>query len=163
MARKQQALSYLPFTLTQASADAFIQASIATALSGLTKTSYRLALLEVEVPKPLPTPDGTDYQLSLTRKSYTAMPTSMILEKSNIFYWRRVNSANTAVGYAYQERVLRWSWQDDDAPIIVEDPIYAQLDTASTSLSNVVYGRIGYWQDAISEVDRLTLIANSLS
>lgn len=160
MARKQQALSFLPFTLTQGSADAFIQASIATALTGLTKTAYRMALLEFEVPSIWN--DGRDLQLSLTRKSYAAMPTSMVLEKSNIFYWRRFVSLTTS-GAAMYDRVLRFTWTDDDAPIIVEDPIYAQLDSAATTASNVVYGRIGYWQDTISEVDRLTLIANSLS
>lgn len=162
MARKQQALSYLPFTLTQGSADAFVQVSIATALSGLTKTSYRMASLELEIPKRVVS-DGSDYQISLTRKSYSAMPTSQIVEKSMIKYWRETSTSATAAGFMVLPRTLLFTWGDDDAPIIVEDPIYAQLDSASTSVANVVYGRIGYWQDSISEVDRLTLIANSLS
>lgn len=160
MARKQQALSYLPFTLTQGGADAFIQASISTALSGLTKTCYRLSEILLEFPS---CPNVlNDMQFALTRKSYAAMATSMVLEKSMIAYYRRQANFTTS-GMIIFERTVQLRWADDDAPILVEDPLYAQFDTASTSATNVLYGRIGYWQDSISEVDRLTLIANSLS
>lgn len=162
MARKSQALAYLPFTLTQGSADAYIQASISTALTGLTKTAYRMASLEIELPS-LAIGASSDWQFSLSRKSFAAMPTSMYIEKSCIWYYRRQQYVATAVGIVYDVRSMFWKWSDDDAPIIVEDPIYGQLDTSGTSLTNVLYGRIGYWIDSISEIDRLQLVANSLS
>lgn len=162
MARKTQALSYLPFTLTQGGADAFVQASIATALTGQTKVCYRMASLEIEFPS-IAIGASADWQFSITRKSYAAMPTSPTIEKAMIHYFRRQQYAATAVGFVFDVRTMVWRWSDDDAPIIVEDPLYAQLDTATTSLTNVLYGRIGYWLDSISEVDKLTLVANSLS
>lgn len=162
MARKTQALSFLPFTLTQGGADAFVQASISTALTGQTKVAYRMASLEVELPLYIATAVN-DMQFSITRKSFAAFPTSMILEKSMIHYYRRNVHVATAVGFEINDRVMTWRWSDDDAPIIVEDPLYAQLDSASTGLTSVLYGRIGYWLDTISEVDKLTLVANSLS
>lgn len=162
MARKSTALSYLPFTLTQGAADGYIQASIATALTGQTKTCYRMASLEIELPSQAISATA-DWQLQITRKSYAAMPTSPVVEKSMIWYFRRQHIVITAVGALQASRTLNFTWSDDDAPIIVEDPIYAAFDSATTSLTNVVYGRIGYWLDSISEVDKLTLVANSLS
>ncbi len=162
MARKTQALSYFTATLTQGGADAFIQAAIATALSGQTKVAYRLASLEVEWPR-FPQVDQANHQLSLTRKSFAAMSASMLLEKSTIFARTRQVVLATAVGtYAY-DRTERFTWSDEDAPIIVEDPIYAQFDSAATALVNVCYIRLGYWQDTITELDKLSLVANSLS
>lgn len=160
MARKQQALSYLPFTLTQAGADGFIQATIATALSGLTKVSYRLAEIQLDLPRVSPI-DQSNLQFSLTRKSFAAMPTS--LEKSLIWSWSIQSASQSAVGFAFFEKTKIFRFSDDDAPIIVEDPIYAQFKSALTTLTQTVTGRLGYWQDSISEVDRLTLVANSLS
>ena len=163
MARKTSALSFLPFTLTQSAADAYVQASIITALSGQTKVSYRLALFEIELPQ-IVVSGNSDYQVNLMRKSFAAMPVSPMLEKANIFSFRRGALFATSAGFiAPPERIMRWTWNDDDAPLIVEDPVYAQFDTALTALANVAYGRLGYWVDSISEVDRLTLIANSLS
>lgn len=161
MARKGSALAYLSGTLTQGSNDAFIQLSIATALTGQTKTVYRMASLDIEWPA-IASVNAVDYQFAITRKSYAAFPTSMNLEKSNIVYRRR-NVAFTTSGLWVANRQETITWSDDDAPIIVEDPIYAQFDSASTSATNVAYFRIGYWLDSISEVDRLQLIANSLS
>lgn len=164
MARKTQALAFLSTTLTQGSADAFVQVSMATALTGLTKTSYRLKTLEWEFGQAWSAASGADYQFNLSRKSYAAMPTSPMLEKSNIFAYRQGSIQLSAVGALLAPpRVGRYIWDDDDAPIIVEDPLYWQLDTASTSATNVVYVRAGYWVDSISEVDRLQLVANSLS
>lgn len=163
MPRKQQALSYFSLTLTQGSADAFVQASLATALTGQTKICYRLASLELELGQVRSAASGADYQVMLTRKSYAAFPTSPMLEKSMIYYTRLSTTQLTAVGFGYNDRVLVKTWGDDDAPIIVEDPIYMSLDSASTSVSNVVYVRLGYWQDSINELDKLTLVANSLA
>lgn len=162
MARKGRALAYLTATLTQGGNDAFIQTSIATALTGQTRTVYRLASMEIEWP-PFINSAGNDAQLSLTRKSFSALATSMVLEKSMIFYRRRTNMYSTAVGNVVYSRTELVTWSDDDAPVIVEDPIYAQLDTSGTSATNVAYIRLGYWLDSITEVDRLQLIANSLS
>ena len=160
MARKGRALAYLPFTLTQGANDAFVQAAISTALFGQTKTCYRLASIEFEFP--LLSANAGDLQFALTRKSYAAFPVNMLLEKSAIYYTRRRSSFTTS-GLVMEELVLTKTWSDDDAPILVEDPLYVQYDSANTGATNIGYGRLGYWIDTISEVDRLQLVANSLS
>lgn len=162
MARKGNALSFLSGTLTQSGADAYIQLTLATALSGQTKVSYRMASLEIELPR-VGAVDLSDQQFSITRKTYAAMPTSMYLEKSCIFYYRRQTMTPTSAGFAIYDRTIVRLWNDQDAPIIVEDPIYAQFDTNATTYTGTAYFRLGYWVDSISEVDRLTLVANSLS
>lgn len=152
------ALSYLTATLTQGSADAFIQAQISTALSGQTKVCYRLRELLIQGPQAHGA--SVTQELSLTRKSFAAMPTA--LEKSLIHRWSRSASFTTS-GLTMVESTIRLLWGEDDAPIIVEDPIYAQYDSATTSAASTIYIRLGYVTDSISEVDRLTLVANSLS
>lgn len=162
MARKQTALSYFSGTLTQGGADAFVQLAVATALTGQTKTAYRLASLEYELGQVRSVVNGAEYQIMMTRKTMAAFPTSPMLEKSVIWYDRIQCATQTAVGFAFYGRTYKTTWSDADAPIIVEDPVYFQLDSALTTVANVVYFRIGYWQDTISEVDKLTLVANSL-
>lgn len=153
-----KALSYLYCTLTQGSADAFVQSQISTALTGLTTSCYRLR--ELLIQGAIPQAASASWEITLSRKSMAAMPT--ILEPSVIHRWSRQASFTTS-GLALVESTIRIAWTEEEAPIIVEDPIYAQLDTATTSASNTVYLRLGYVLESISQVDRLTLIANSLA
>jgi hypothetical protein len=51
---------------------------------------------------------------------------------------------------------------DDDEFLIVEDPLYAQLDSASTSGTNACQFALGYEEVSISADDRLELLVNSL-
>lgn len=157
-----KALSYLSATLTQGGADAFAQTTIATALSGQTKTAYLLREIcwEFTGVFGFHRADASEISLSLTRKSFAAMPT--LLEKAIISKWKRTFGYATS-GFAAGDTVIRVPFDADEAPIIVEDPIYAQIDSTATTEVNVVVVRLGYQLVNISEVDRLTLVANSLS
>lgn len=155
------ALSYLWTTLTQGSADAFIQATVSTGLFGQTKIAYRLReiLLEFSSTQGV-AGTSSQWEVSLTRKSFAAMPTT--LEKSLIWKWKRSNVLVTS-GMVTADTAVRVTFQESDNILVVEDPIYAQLDSNGTSATNVVYLRLGYERVAVSDVDRLTLIANSLA
>jgi len=159
MATATTALAYLSGAPLQGSADAFVQASISTALSGQTNVCYRMKELVFELPQ-VANANACDYQVTFTRKSFAAIPA--ITEKSLIFTFRRSVAFATS-GEAVYDRVFRFTWSDSDAPIIVEDPIYVQFDSATTSAANTLYWRIGYVIQSINATDRLQLIANSLS
>lgn len=151
-------------TLTQGSADAFIQASIATGLTGLPTIAYQLTELLIEfgvagTAQGVAAASG-NWEVAITRKSMTAMP--VVTEKSMIHKFKRGAAFNTS-GLVIADALLRITWPENTGPVIVEDPFYAQLDTASTSATNVVELKFSYQQIKISEVDRLQLIANSLT
>jgi hypothetical protein len=152
------ALSYLSAVLVQGGADAFIQAQIATALSGADGIAFRLR--EILLTASPAQAASASFEFSLTRKSFAAMPT--LVEKSLITRFSRAASFTTS-GLFIVDTTLRIPYSEDDAPIIVEDPLYAQIDTATTGAAGTFYVRLGYTQEKISAVDRLTLIANSLS
>lgn len=164
MASKASALRFLYATLTQGSADAFIQANMATALSGQTKTAYRVREILIEwgvagSSQGQGVFNGGVWELCLTRKTQAAMP--VITDKSVIAKFKRA-SAITTSGASILDTISRYVYSEDDDLIIVEDPVYWQLDTAGTALTNVAQVRVGYQEVSISEVDRLTLITNSL-
>lgn len=160
MATKADALSYLWTTLTQGSADAFVQASMATGLQGQTKAGYRIreVVLEGAGNSAFAQTGGT-FEISCSRKSLAAMP--VLTEKSLIAKWKWINSFTTS-GLAVIQQTRREVFSDADNLIVVEDPFYWQLDSNGTSVASTVYVRVGYEIVTLSEVDRLTLIANSL-
>lgn len=156
-------VAYLYATLTQGGADAFVQGSISTGLTGLNTTAYQLRELVIEYGV-AGSGQGvssvtSNWEIAITRKSMTAMP--VITEKSVIAKFKRSMSLTTS-GAVIADTVARYTWDEDNGPLIVEDPFYAQLDTAATTAVNVVEMRFGYVQVKVSEVDRLQLITNSL-
>lgn len=162
----KKALSYLWGTATQGSADAFVQLSMATGLSGQTRTAYQIHEIMIEwglaqVAASGAIPGVTSLiELALTRKSLTAMP--VITEKSLIAKFGKQVSFTTS-GLSWASKVERYTYTEDDNLLVVEDPVYWQLDSVSTSLTIVAEVRIGYVPVSISDVDRLTLVANSLA
>jgi len=148
---------YLWVTLTQGSNDAFVQNTMATALLNTSGICFLLRELVVEWPAPFA--NGADLQLSLTRKTFAAVPA--LTEKSLIWSARRTLGLTTS-GAALINRVERFTWNQDDNLTLVEDPLYWQLDSASTSASNVVNLRIGVVQAKITDLEKVALVAASL-
>jgi hypothetical protein len=151
------ALSYLTGSATQGSADAFVQAEISTALSGQTQRAFRVR--EVLFEHPLIAGNGANIAISLSRRSKTAEP---VITDRDVMAKVNVSVSLTTSGAFPLERVRRLTWAEDDELLIVEDPIYLVVDSASTGAANTVYCRIGYELVNISAVDRLTLLTQSL-
>lgn len=160
--RKQGFLQYLYATLTQGSNDAFVQTQIATALLNVSGVAYRLRELVIEYgaaggASGVGTIGNAGYDVSLTTKSMSAQPN--LTEKSQLWKAKHINAFTTS-GMAIFEQVYRYQWSTEDNLLIVEDPVYMQLDSNGSSASNVVYARIGYEAVSISDIDKL-LIMNS--
>ena len=161
MASKNTPAGKLIFTATQGSNDAFVEAEVETGLNQVgsgAKIAYRILEVGVRL-SVLPQTNGAQMEFTLTRQSQASIPT--LSERSLIWAFTRYATLTTS-GANFQEQIIRWQPVDAANVIIVENPLYVQLDSASTSASNSAVGYILYEQVSITEVERLALIAQSL-
>jgi len=147
----------LIITLTQGSADAFVQGSVLTGLSGRQAYNVRAILIELPVALNAISADNS-LQVSITRRSKTAIAT---LADSDTIFARAVSKDFATSGSTLLDAVSVYV-PDLEIPI-VEETIYAQLDSTSTTLTNTVIVRMEVELDSMSDIDRLNLIARSLS
>jgi hypothetical protein len=151
-------LAYLRGTITQGGADAFVQASITTGLSGETRKAYRVRHLLIELPfGTLPEVDS-NLEVAFTRKSVSSM--ASIADKHTIWRFKRqliITTSGQVLWDVLVERVFA-----DDEFLIVEDPLYMCLDSNGTSASNAATFALGYEEVAIADDARLELLVNSL-
>lgn len=154
------ALAYLTGSVAQGSADAFAQAEIATALTGVGNFAYRVRELLFELPNAAVIAAATDQiEVALSRRSKSAMP---VITDRDVIAKIAFGRQFTTSGDSVTETVRRLTFSEDDELLIVEDPIYLLCDSAATALSSTFYCRIGYERVSISAVDRLTLLTQSL-
>lgn len=152
------ALAYLVGTATQGGADAFVQSEVATALTGISTFAYRVRELIFEIPT-LAGANLSNVEVCLTRRTKAAMPN--ISDRDVIAKFKRQTLFTTS-GSQNFPMIERFTYSEDDDLLIVEDPLYFQLDTNATSAANTAYVRIGYERVSISAVDRLTILTASL-
>ena len=153
------ALRYISGSVTQGGADAFAIASIATALAGATRQAYRIRELEFEIPRPMVNVINSNVEVTLSRRTKTAMP---VITDVDVLKKIKVCAEFTTSGAQNAESVFRFAYAEDEDLLVVEDPLYLMVDSLSTTLTQTVYCRIGYEVTTISEVDRLTLLTQSL-
>jgi hypothetical protein len=151
-------LAYLTGSAVQGGADAFVESEIPTALSGIGNASFRVREIlfqfsnigEVDC----------DQTIALSRRSKTAMP--LVTDRDVLAMVSLVFRITTS-GATYTSYIFRQTFTEDDDLRIVEDPLFLQLDSTNTSLTLTGYCRIGYERVNISQVDRLTLLTQSLA
>lgn len=157
------ALAYLTGSVTQGGADAFAQAEIATALTGVGNVAYRVRelLFEITNAQFIHVANSSTFEIALSRRSKTAMP--LVTDRDVIAKFKSGAAQLTAVGeVTRQDGVIRYTFTEDDEVLVVEDPIYLVVDGTATTLTLTVAARIGYERASISAVDRLTLLTQSL-
>jgi hypothetical protein len=152
------ALSYLVGSVTQGGADAFAEAEIATALQGIGNVAFRVRELVWQPGRGMNV-NAAEMRMSLTRRSKAAMPNANDRDIIGAVF---LQSDLLTSGLANYSRWIRQSFTEDDELLIVEDPLYLQVDSNATTLTQTVYLRIGYERVSISAVDRLTLLTQSL-
>jgi len=153
----QAATTPLIITLTQGSADAFVQGSVLTGLSG--RQAYNVKAIFIELPVALNAISADNsLQVSITRRSKTAIAT---IADSDTIFARSISKDFATSGSTILECMSVYV-PTQEIPI-VEETLYAQLDSTSTTLSNTVIVRLEVEIDTMSDIDRLNLIARSLS
>lgn len=150
----------LVFSLVQGSADAFVQAEIETGLQQVGQAyGYRVIEIGVKV-SPLPFVDACYFDLTFTRQSVAATPS--LNDRSLIWGYSRAVELATSGAYT-QEQIVRWQPPDAANVIVVENPLYVQLDSGSTSIAMSATGYILYESVKLTDTERLSLIAQSLA
>lgn len=145
-------------TVVQGSADAFKEEMAATALTGQTKRAYRIDAILIEWPTVLNIDNQVSLELSITRRSKAAMPR---ISDIDVIYKAKIIGDIVTSGGALTSGIV--TFEPDGDLLIVEDPIYIQVDSNATALANTFSWQIRYTDKTISEVDRLTLLTQSLS
>jgi hypothetical protein len=143
-------------SVTQGGNDAFAVNSIQTALSGQTRLAYDVKRIILETPR-LAQGAAANWQVQLSRRTKAAI--ANITDVDILAYWYRYMHFTTS-GSEIEERIIEQVPQT--RMLIVEDPIYLLIDSNGTSLAQTAYVAIEYDLVEISEVDRLTLLTESL-
>lgn len=150
-------LKFLSGAVTQGSADAFATASIATGLANLS-AGYRIRGITYDLPNPVEV--DSNLQVQLVRR----LPTALInlADRRLIDYYNRVTLITTSGIIQLGTVVEKWFPKDLEL-LIVEDPIYFSIDSATTSLSNVATVKVYYEDVRLSETAKLSQLAESLN
>jgi len=148
----------LSMSTTQSAANTFTSTSQVTGLEGQTTVGYRIieAVFESDGPSAIAAA-ADDFSFALGRQDRTAMPLVTDVDVLYKFSLKGVNMAGTWV----PSTII--TWQPDREIIIVEDPIFLMVETASIAAAQTVAGELFYEVVSISAIDRLTLLTQSLS
>ncbi len=145
-------------TVTQGAADAFAIASIQTALTGQTRQAYRVLEIAVEGLRQNQV-NGSNVELALCRRTKAAMP---LISDPDVMWKHKTGAYLATSGVVWGDEVLRYQPPSDQQMIIVEDPLYLAIDSNATALTQTAVMVIEYELVTISDVDRLTLLTQSL-
>jgi hypothetical protein len=149
-------VNFLYATLTQGSADAFVQSQLS--LSQVDGFAMDLREVLIEWPR-LGSAANENFEIAMTRKSFAAMPT--ILEPSLVWKKKLILDFATSGLYLFADGVMKIDFATK-THLLVEASTFLQLDSNASTFSNVVRVRLGYDFVKISSEDRLELIAASL-
>jgi len=136
-----------------------------TALTGQTKTAYKILEVgfEIIVPAtgrfPAQIAAVQDLEICLSRRIKTAMPDSNDVDVIKKF--RFAGQMQTAASFAPIFEPLQ-IWQPLGEVLIVEDPLYVMIDTTGTGDTWTATMWVDYELTNISEIERLTLLSQSL-
>lgn len=146
-------------SVTQGGADAFAIASIGTALSGQTRQAYNVQKLTVEVSAGMQFNANAEIELCLLRRTKAAMVD--IDDPDVLQKWKQTSNFTTSG--AHDGKAVFETLPPDRTMIIVEDPIYWAIDSNATTATQNALIVIEFEIITLSEVDRLSILVESLS
>lgn len=144
---------HFDLTLTQGSADAFVQGVINTEIVPENGIGLRMTRLEMLKPY-MPAVAAADRQWSITRDTKTAVAN---LSDPDCMYADGDKMVLVTSGAVHQK--LREE-NELNSVFVVEPQIYIQLDSTATTLTNTFYFRLHYEEVKLSEVEILRLLNN---
>lgn len=159
-------MSKISVLVTQGGADAFVEAQLATALDGIVDRAYRVNEMSFEILTPATGfPFGAaavmDFEIAVSRRTKAAMPNIEDVDLLKKFHFAA--QILTAVGATpIFDAAPVWQPRDGQDILIVEDPLFVQLDSTGTGNAFAVRFLIDYEVVEIDQLDRLTLLTQSL-
>lgn len=146
-------------TATQGAANAFVEASLVTSLTGQTTIAWQVQEIVIELGAIEPAPGaGDDLEVALTRRSKSAMPN---IGDIDVFFKHSESVGIVTSGAVFRPDIIRY--QPTRELFLVEDPIYIQVDSTGYASATTVVAEIFYELVSISAIDRLTLLTQSLT
>jgi len=149
----------LVISATQGSADAFVQGSVITGLSG--RQAYNLKQIAFELTTTQVsgwTATNAWVEACVSRRSKTAMPN---LSDNDVIYKWAFQFMIATSGGAIFPRTHVYVFPLE-VPL-VEETLYLVLDSTSTAVVQSCVARLEVELDTISDIDRLNLITRSLT
>lgn len=144
-------------SVTQGSNDAYAEDSIVTGLTNLANVAWSIQLIQFEVTGAIPGVNLANIEMCLSRGSKAAMP--LISDRDVIFKARNVVTFTTS-GATFQPMIF--SFSPSSELLIVEDTIYLQIDSASTSITSTFHASIEVAQKKVTEQQRLSILASRI-
>lgn len=145
-------------TLTQGSADAFVQASMNTGLSASSNTGYVIKQILMEFNDTLTSGGAPSRELALSRASKAAMPT---LADDDVIFKSKV-AARLATSGAYIEDIAKVYVPQYDI-ILIEDVIYWQFDSAATGVANTAIVRLVVEPVKVTTDERIAILQSRIN
>lgn len=152
------ALRWLLGQATQGSADAFVEAEIATGLSNVTRSAFRIRRIEWYTPGVI----GADSSVTMTLRRTSAASVSFLAANAMIG-GRWVSTELTTSGMFTYEPFITIPYAKDEELLIVEETLFLQLDSTGTGNANTGAVRIGYEVRSITETERLSILSLTAS
>ena len=147
-------LQYLCATATQGSADAYAETAVSTGLSNVVKTAMRIRSIEWFLPA-LPSADS-DISVALKRKTGSSVAFSNVAVIAGLSKKVELTTSGSPV---YEQFPNVQYYERDMDLLIVEETLYFQIDSTTTSAANVAYLRIGFEYRTVTENERLQILA----
>lgn len=154
-------LKTLVASVTQASADAFVEGTIVTGLQAIGDIGYKIRRIVFSLPPPVEV-DSAVY-CSVTQRSQTATPNPNTRSwLAGITRFVKLTTSGILVYEGVGPGTI-FTWDDDEDMIVATDPLYFQLDSDTTSAANNCTARIDYQEVRLSETQRLSIMNNALT
>lgn len=161
-------LSYANVTVTQGGNDTFAQGTIVT---GLSNVAYGWSIREILIEWGTTVATGgaagaiggatSMLGVGFSVKTLTALP--LATDKSTLFVAKKAVTNMTAVGVSGPvDKVWRYNYDENSAPIWVPDPIYVQNHSAATAQTLVANIRLGYVLTKITDAQKASLLLAAL-
>jgi hypothetical protein len=144
--------------VTQSGADVFTQVVVNTGLLGQTKAAYRILDINWEWTTVIPHTATCSRAIQLTRRSKAVE--SLINDKDMLFKTKEGERITTSGAFIQN---LTGIYNPEGDILLVEDPVYVAIASSLTAVANSAVLVVNYEIITISEVDRLTLLTQSLS
>lgn len=142
-------------TLTQGSADAFVEGSISTGLQPADGFAFRILVVEILLAQGLPINNNPRIEWSICRDSKLAVAG---LDDEECMYSDAIENRLLTSGAA-QTRCLI-THRPEGGLLVVEPTIWIQMDSNNTTLSNSADFRLHYDTVKLTEVEILRLLNN---
>jgi hypothetical protein len=155
--RSRNIARYLTITMTQGSADAFVQGTVDTGIIPEQGLGLQVVAMELIFASALQGVSA-DFEMTWSLTRDTKLAVTAYSDQECILFDGQAGSLTTSGQILVP---YRFAYPAIEGIYLVEPTIYGQLDSSATGLTLTAYWRLYYQEVALSEVDILRVLNNS--